>query len=400
MNPFFGNMFLAEDRVLCLELVCSPYGRNILSYVEGAPAVTDVPDTTAALTKQRRRWLNGSFFAQVYAIWQGLFQFRLFRTEHSFFMKLLLMFEFIYLMANTVLVWFLPGLFYLSFVILWRGFLDEVIPDVALIVFLAAQSLYLFMIFTTLILAMGTPPDSPRKGIRVLYGLVQFVFGILMLGTLGISVRNIVVTKEWLLTALGIANTAIYFLAAFFHGELHHVLLTFVQYIYMQPTYVNVFQIFAFANTHDLSWGTKGLDSDSSSQKDVLARRLEFRTFLVIGWSISNMVVVFIVNSLQNLTPVEFMKALLFVTLGFNAIRFLGSCMYLVQRIGRKLCCCKKRRNLSIDKQKQMWERHRQDAKRQTKNDWRKGTPYDPSRRRRDTNPPTGPVTPDRVTAV
>jgi chitin synthase len=397
MSAFFGNMYLAEDRVLCLELVCSPFGSNVLSYVEGAPAVTDVPDNTAALTKQRRRWLNGSFFAQVYAIWQGLFQFRLFRTGHSIPIKFLLLFEFLYLMANTVLVWFLPGLFYLSFTVLWRGFLQEVLPDIASVVFLAAQSLYLFMIFTTLILAMGTPPDSPRRSIRFLYGTVQFGFGILMLGTFAISIRNIVITKDWVLTGLGILNTAVYFVAAFLHGELHHVVFTFLQYIYMQPTYVNVFQIFAFANTHDLSWGTKGLDSDSSAQKNVLARRLEFRTFLVIGWSISNMLGVFIVNSLVSFTTVDFMKVLLFVTLGFNAIRFLGSCMYLLQRLGRCLCSCNRRKHKRIDKQKQLWEQYRQD-KNVKADDWRKGTPYDPTRRRKDA--PTREVTPETHTAV
>ena len=402
MNAFYGNMYLAEDRVLCLELVCSPFGSNVLRYVEGASARTDVPDNTAALTKQRRRWLNGSFFAQVYAIWQGLFQFRLFRTQHSIWMKFVLFFEFLFLIANTILVWFLAGLFYLSFIILWRGYLQEVLnADNANLVFLATQSVYLFLIFTTLILAMGTPPDSPRKGIRVLYGLVQFVFGILMLGTLAISVRNIVVSKDWLLTALGLANTGVYFVAALFHGEIHHILFTFVQYIYMQPTYVNMFQIFAFSNTHDLSWGTKGLDNDSSSHKDVLAQRLEFRTFLVIGWSISNMLGVFLINSLATITPDQFMKGLLFMTLGFNGIRFLGSCMYLVQRMVRAVCCCggnRRGKNLSAEKQKQLWDRHREEMNQTNKgnHDWRKGTPYDPSRRRRNNaDPPTATITPE-----
>lgn len=84
--------------------------------------------------------------------------------------------------------------------------------------------------------------------------------------TFAISILNIVVPKDWVLTSLGISNTTVYFLAALFHGELHHIILTFVQYMYTQPTYVNVYLILAFANTHDLSWGTKGLDNDSTSQ--------------------------------------------------------------------------------------------------------------------------------------
>lgn len=383
MNAFFGNMYLAEDRVLCLELVCSPYASNVLAYVETAPAVTDVPDTTAALTKQRRRWLNGSFFAQVYAIWQGLFQFRLWRTQHNFFIKCVLFFEFLYLVANTVLVWFLPGLFYLSFTILWKGWFAEVLQGntAGTVLSIGVESVYLVMILTTLVLAMGTPPDSPRRGIRFLYGMVQGVFGVLMLGTFAISVRNIVVAHDWILTGLGLINTGVYFVAALLHGQLHHIVLTFVQYMYMQPTYVNVFQIFAFCNTHDLSWGTKGLDSDSSAQRDVMAKRLEFRSFLVIGWSVSNLGLAFAVNSLKgSFTVTDFMKVMLFVTLGFNGFRFIGSTLYLVQRLFR--CCAPKQRNLSMEKQKQMWDRHRANNA-QEKTDWRIGTRYDPTRQRK-----------------
>ena len=398
MNAFFGNMYLAEDRILCLELVCSKFGANVLGYVEGAPAVTDVPDNTAALTKQRRRWLNGSFFAQVYAVWQGLVHFRLWRTRHGVIQKFFLLIEFLYLIANTLLVWFLPGLFYLSFVILWKGFLSEVMdPTVSTALFIGLQSVYLFLIFTTLVLAMGTQPDHPRHSIRFLYSLVQFVFGVFMLATFGIGVRNIVVSNDWILTGLGLANTGVYFVAALLHGQLHHVALTFVQYTFLQPTYINVFQIFAFCNTHDLSWGTKGLDSDSSVQKDVLARRIEFRTFLVIGWSITNLLLAFIVDSCSGrFTAVQFEKILLLITLGFNAFRFFGSCMYLVQRVFRH-CCCRggtSRRNIGLDRQRQMWEKHRQGAAgRETGGDWRRGTPYDRNRRVKATSPPGTPMT-------
>jgi hypothetical protein len=34
----------------------------------------------------------------------------------------------------------------------------------------------------------------------------------------------------------------------------------FVQYIVLTPTYINVLNIYAFCNTHDITWGTKGDD--------------------------------------------------------------------------------------------------------------------------------------------
>jgi chitin synthase len=35
---------------------------------------------------------------------------------------------------------------------------------------------------------------------------------------------------------------------------------SFIQYILLTPTYINVLNIYAFCNTHDITWGTKGDD--------------------------------------------------------------------------------------------------------------------------------------------
>ena len=62
LGPFNKNMYLAEDRILCFELVCK--NQNILRYVKGAVAETDPMDSLSSLISQRRRWLNGSLFAK------------------------------------------------------------------------------------------------------------------------------------------------------------------------------------------------------------------------------------------------------------------------------------------------------------------------------------------------
>ncbi|KAJ1971765.1 Chitin synthase, class 1, partial [Dimargaris verticillata] len=65
---FEANMYLAEDRILCFELVAKKNCNWVLKYVKNSKGVTDVPDTLAELISQRRRWLNGSFFAGFYAM--------------------------------------------------------------------------------------------------------------------------------------------------------------------------------------------------------------------------------------------------------------------------------------------------------------------------------------------
>ena len=54
------NMFLAEDRIMCYEIVHQMGESYSLLYLPGAVAITDPPDHFVALIQQRRRWVNGS----------------------------------------------------------------------------------------------------------------------------------------------------------------------------------------------------------------------------------------------------------------------------------------------------------------------------------------------------
>jgi len=63
-----ANMYLAEDRVMCLEIL-RKYSKNyVLRYIPSAIALTDPPDDIVTFIKQRRRWTNGSLFASWYVI--------------------------------------------------------------------------------------------------------------------------------------------------------------------------------------------------------------------------------------------------------------------------------------------------------------------------------------------
>lgn len=37
-----------------------------------------------------------------------------------------------------------------------------------------------------------------------------------------------------------------------------HMITSFLQYLLMSPSYINVLNVYAFSNVHDVSWGTKG----------------------------------------------------------------------------------------------------------------------------------------------
>ncbi|KAF9999098.1 Chitin synthase, class 1, partial [Entomortierella chlamydospora] len=102
-NIFTANMYLAEDRILCFELVAKRNAAWVLQYVKSAYGETDVPDTVAEFISQRRRWLNGSFFASVYAL---VHQFDIWRSDHSTARKLFFHVEFFYSFVSLFFSWF------------------------------------------------------------------------------------------------------------------------------------------------------------------------------------------------------------------------------------------------------------------------------------------------------
>lgn len=86
-------MYLAEDRILCFEIVTKKREAWVLKYVKAAKASTDAPNAAAEFISQRRRWLNGAFFAALYAV---LHFYRIWTSGHNILRCLWLNIEFLY----------------------------------------------------------------------------------------------------------------------------------------------------------------------------------------------------------------------------------------------------------------------------------------------------------------
>ncbi len=63
-----ANMYLAEDRILCLEIYSKKGSKYTLNYIPTATSVVDPVTTLTKLMGQRRRWINGSWFALNYVL--------------------------------------------------------------------------------------------------------------------------------------------------------------------------------------------------------------------------------------------------------------------------------------------------------------------------------------------
>jgi len=109
---FERNMYLAEDRILCFEIVTKKREGWILKYVKSAKAATDVPTTVPEFISQRRRWLNGSLFASFHST---IFFYRIWTSGQNPIRMLVLQIEFIYNAIQLLFTWTSLANFYLAF---------------------------------------------------------------------------------------------------------------------------------------------------------------------------------------------------------------------------------------------------------------------------------------------
>ena len=141
------------------------------------------------------------------------------------------------------------------------------------------------------------------------------------------------------------ATFGLYFVASFMYLDPWHMFTSFPQYLLIMSSYVNILNVYAFSNWHDVSWGTKGSDKadalpsaqstktgdgkatvieepnmpqkDIDNQFEVTVKRAlkpfvpvkdtqkksledsykSFRTRLVISWIFSNSLLIIIITS-------------------------------------------------------------------------------------------------------
>lgn len=174
-NIFTKNMYLAEDRILCFELVAKRKAHWVLTYVCTASGETDVPEKMPELIKQRRRWLNGSFFAAVYALWHSM---DIFRSSHTFTRKMMFLLEFLYQLIAMVFAWFAVGNFFLVFQILTTSLGDpNLLGRTGVILSVIVEWIYLGSLVACFVLSLGNTPDGSK---RFYYSMV-YSWGLIMM---------------------------------------------------------------------------------------------------------------------------------------------------------------------------------------------------------------------------
>ncbi|PIG88420.1 chitin synthase C [Aspergillus arachidicola] len=288
MNIFKKNMFLAEDRILCFELVAKAGYKWHLSYVKASKGETDVPEGSAEFIGQRRRWLNGSFAAGLYAMMHFG---RIYRSGHSFVRMFFLHIQMVYNFCQLIMTWFSLASYWLTSSVIMdlvgtpaTANKNKGWPfgnDASPIVNTLLKYGYIFCLMLQFILALGNRP----KGTRLPYTLSFLYFSIVQIYVLILSfylVANAFTgglmdfdfnhgasgffssffasdSGGIVLIAL-ISTYGIYVIASVLYGDPWHILTSSWAYFFGMTTSINILMVYAFCNWHDVSWGTKGSD--------------------------------------------------------------------------------------------------------------------------------------------
>ncbi|KAI6159686.1 glycosyltransferase family 2 protein [Pisolithus thermaeus] len=397
---FTANMYLAEDRILCWELVSKRGGSWILHYVKSAYAVTDVPDQVPELISQRRRWLNGSFFAAIHS----LVHFRyIYRSSHSFARKFWIHVEMLYQLYNLIFAWFALGNYYIAFIILSDA-LESYVPKLH-ILNLILNYFYLGLLIMCFLLSLGNRPQGSKWGYTLAFVGFGFVTIYMTFSAIYLAVKGIeeVAAADGSIKATDLfsnsifrnivlslaATLGLYVAASLIFFEPWHMITSFGQYLLMAPSYIAVLNVYAFANVHDVSWGTKGDNKVSTdlgvvsvgknknevevavptAETDINAayedaicvlstkppkeeRKVDpatkqedyyktFRTNVLLVWTLSNALLAAVVVSAtpspesgQVSKSVDgYMAFILFSVVGLAFVRFIGSTTYMLVRM-------------------------------------------------------------------
>ncbi|CAG9318199.1 unnamed protein product [Blepharisma stoltei] len=328
MDAFHSNIYLAEDRVLCLALVSKKNNDYLLRYVKKSVAETDVPDKLSVLMAQRRRWINGSWFALIDTLRRAS---SLYHSNHSRFRKCLFFIQMVYYAVNVACSWFSVGAFFLAFNISMRNYFDgNSAPQWIGNLFV---SVYVTAIILIIFLSLGV---KPRKAEDV-YKVISYCYGLFMVFTIAMMIiflYHSIQNFNWFLPLI-VASFFIFGITMILNCAALKVVKGVVHFILLSPTYINVFLIYAICNFHDCTWGNRP-DQMTVEEKNKLEEFEAFRTRWASVWALCNLAFVYYLNiadkeSSENRDMKWFIYSIGFIGFGILAFRFIGAMLYLMQ---------------------------------------------------------------------
>ncbi|KAH6869015.1 chitin synthase [Coprinopsis sp. MPI-PUGE-AT-0042] len=295
MSIFQKNMFLAEDRILCFELMAKKGEKWTLGYVKDSKAETDVPESAPELIGQRRRWLNGSFAASIYALvnfW------RVYQSGHNFIRIFFFHIQALFNAFSLFFSWFALANLWLTFSII-IDLLPANIPGAPLEFFhwfhAGLKYVYLGFLMMQFILALGNRPKSERIAYKVSFVVFSALSLYLIFSSLWLTassfknlgadiarknykntfeaVKGMFDTPIGPLTAAIVSTFGIYLIGSILYLDPWHMATSFFQYFILAPCFTNILNVYAFCNLHDskaaLGSDEVVVEENTNTQEDI-----------------------------------------------------------------------------------------------------------------------------------
>ena len=291
ISLFDANMYLAEDRILCLELMCQKGRKNLLKYISASKATTDCPQTLDKLMVQRRRWINGTWFSTIYVLlnWR-----KILKSDHSkrrkFFFSLLMIYNAVY----ALFTWLQVSILYLSFSISLKRTLDESSNDMNKLNKISTPliMLYVSSLIAIMISSFSVKPDKIKHFLLYIATVFCLYTYLTLLLTLKFlfskhKMADIESTNSQSVYAM-ITIIAFAIIALLKHpiDSFWKVLKGIFAYFCMTGSYSNIFLINAIANIHDVTWGNR-LSNEDLNDNQLSSYEAQRITWVII-WIISN----------------------------------------------------------------------------------------------------------------
>ena len=315
LNCFKANMYLAEDRIMCLSLITNPKRADCLYYVPGCPARTDPPTELMTLIKQRRRWINGSTFATFFVLLNFC---SIWKTKHNCCRKLLVCLFFLINLLQTILTFVLVGCFYASFSIIVRtAFPDENSSEVSVTAEVCENLILLLILY---IFTWSLCVDVGDEAADDFFWITSIILGGLYFFSfycLGIYIYNedgdMRIYPLILLFVL-VLSLAIPIILNCCH--INHVCQFWIGlpvYLFFTPLFLITLVMYSFGNIHDVTWGNRPEVAAKANDKDRAKiaqankkKGMEFkkyRAIILLIWCTMNLAMGYCITQITRGTP-------------------------------------------------------------------------------------------------
>lgn len=301
-----ANKILAEDRLLCLAIFTKKNNRYILKYCPDAVARTDLVNTIPGLLSQRKRWINGTWYALEHVIhYKNLIRY----SKHSYLMRLMFDFSIIMSKIGMYVIYLMMASYYVTLNIVMFAFFDEIRVVDSSLSSLAGFLIFLYIWFIISLLYLSIQLKANDPDAEFFFRLISHIMGIYMLfsfsitlillfGSIFYDMKGYFMNQN-LMSMLSLITACSYVLIAIVNPfAIDTVTFCVIHYLYYMPTYLHIMVVYAFCRIDDLSWGTKGAHDAEESNKSKEYK--DFKVNFVSTWLMVNAILSYIIVVLMS----------------------------------------------------------------------------------------------------